>query len=288
MNDSAIITALSLVPRNRVTRAMGTFARSALPRPLHRAFLRWYIDHYGVDMEECVGGIDDFRDFTEFFTRPLRPGLRPVCEESDALVSPCDGKVYTCGRIEGGQLSQGEGMPFSAAELLGGDAEPDAARFDGGQYIIIYLSPRDYHRVHVPREGEVTRYHYVPGELWPVFPAATRTVDGLFARNERLTGFLHTDRGEIALAMIGAFGVGRIKVTFADTISNQGTPRANVTLPTPATMARCGEFGRFEMGSTVILLLPPPAAGQPELRWDVAPGEPVRLGQRLGAWGTGA
>ncbi len=280
MNDATIISALSLVPRNRVTRAMGDyFARRSLPRALHRAFLRWYIGHYGVDMTECEGGIDDFRDFTEFFTRPLRPGLRPVNEDADALVSPCDGKVYTCGRIVEGQLDQGEGMPFSAAELLGGADEPDASRYDGGHYVIIYLSPRDYHRIHTPREGKVTRFHYVPGELWPVFPAATREVKGLFERNERLTAFLQTDRGEIAEAMIGAFGVGRIKVVFDDTVSNQGLPRANVTLPEPRAVARCEEIGRFEMGSTVILLLPPG-----DLRFTVAPGEPVRLGQVLARW----
>lgn len=284
MNDSALITALSLVPRNSVTRAMGVFARSALPKPAHRAFLNWYIGHYGVDMTECVGEVDDFRDFTEFFTRPLKPGLRPVCPDANALVSPCDGKVYTCGRIENGQLSQGEGMPFSAAELVGAPEEPDAARFDGGNYVIIYLSPKDYHRVHAPREGSVLRYHYVPGELWPVFPAATRKVEGLFARNERLTGFFDTDHGEIALAMIGAFGVGRIKVTFADTISNQKQPRVNATLPVAYAMERCGEFGRFEMGSTAILLFPPRPVGAPELTFTVTPGQVVRLGERIGHW----
>lgn len=282
MNDATIITALSLIPRNRITRAMGLFARSALPRAMHRAFLRWYIGHYGVDMSECEGGIDDFRDFTAFFTRPLKPGLRPVVEDQDVLASPCDGKVYTCGRIVDGQLEQGEGMPFSAAELLGAPEERDASRYDGGQYIIIYLSPRDYHRVHTCREGTVTRFHYVPGELWPVFPAATRKVDALFARNERLTTFLQTDRGEIALAMIGAFGVGRIKVVYDDTISNQGLPRANVTLPQPRPVGRCEELGRFEMGSTVILLLPP------GVRFTVKPGEPVRLGQELGRWDSPA
>lgn len=284
MNDATIISALSLVPRNRVTRAMGTFARTALPRALHRAFLRWYIRHYGVDMTECIGDIDDFRDFTEFFTRPLKDGLRPVAQDADALVSPCDGKVYTCGRIVDGNLEQGHGIPFSAAELLGGADEPDGSRYDGGHYAIIYLSPRDYHRVHTPREGTVTRFHYVPGELWPVFPAATREVRGLFARNERLTTFLQTDRGEIAEAMIGAFGVGRIKVVFDDTISNQGLPRANVTLPAPRALGRCEELGRFEMGSTVILLLPPTRDGS-ALRFTVAPGEPVRLGQVIARWG---
>lgn len=277
MNDGLLLSALSVVPKNHVTRAMGVFARSGLPRALHRAFLRWYIRHYGVDMTECEGGIDDFASFTEFFTRPLRPGLRPVCPDADALVSPCDGKIYACGRIVDGRVPQSEGRFFRADQLVGAPEEPDASRFDGGSYAVIYLSPKDYHRVHTPREGAVTRFHYVPGELWPVFPAAARDIDGLFARNERLTSFLDTDVGEIAEVMVGAFGVGRIRVRFDDTISNQGQPRTNRTLAAPFAVERCGEIGQFEMGSTVILLLPPST----DVTWTVAPGDVVRLGARI-------
>jgi len=272
--DGLLLSALSVVPKNAVTRLMGRFARSVLPRALHRAFLRWYIGHYGVDMSECQGGIDDFDTFTDFFTRPLKPGLRPICADADALVSPVDGKIYACGRIVDGRLPQSEGRTFRADTLVGAPDEPDAGRFDGGSYAVIYLSPKDYHRVHTPRAGTVTRFHYVPGELWPVFPAAARDVEGLFARNERLTSFLQTDVGEIAEVMVGAFGVGRIKVRFDDTVSNQGLPRTNRTLPAAWPVERCGELGQFEMGSTVILLLPPGV----DCEWSVKPGDVVRLG----------
>ena len=250
---------------------MGLFARAHLPRWLHRAFLRWYIRRYGVDMSESVGDIDDFGTFTEFFTRSLRSGLRPVDPRPDALVAPCDGRVYACGTVEDGMLPQSEGRHFRALELLGGDS-----RFDAGEYAVLYLSPRDYHRVHTPREGLVRGFRYVPGHLWPVFPGAAAQIEGLFAHNERLVTWLHTDLGEVAVVMVGAFGVGRIRVVYDPIISNQGHPPTEGVLPEPMAVARCGELGRFEMGSTVILLLPPGS-----VTWTVRPGDAIRLGAAI-------
>lgn len=276
MKDALVISALSVIPKNRVTRLMGVFARTPLPRVLHRSFIRWYVRHYGVDMSEAQGEVDEFPHFTEFFTRPLKEGARPICTDADALVSPCDGRIYALGDMDDGWLPQSAGHRMKAADLLGGDTA-----YDRGSYAVIYLSPRDYHRVHSPREGRVSRFSYRPGRLWPVFPAATERIRDVFAGNERLATYVETDVGTVAMVMVGAFGVGRIRVVYDEVVSNQGKPATDVTLPTPYPLGRAAEVGRFELGSTVILLLPPGV-----VEWTRQPGEAVRLGERIGTLKT--
>ncbi|MFZ5479743.1 MAG: archaetidylserine decarboxylase [Myxococcota bacterium] len=271
MKDALIVSALSVIPKNRVTRWMGSLARTRFPRAIHRAFIRWYCKKYGVDLAECDADLDRFAHFTEFFTRPLLPGLRPIDPDPRAVVSPCDGKVYAVGDVEDGRIFQSERFKYAASELLGGDT-----RYDDGQYAVLYLSPRDYHRVHTPREGRVVRYTYRPGRLWPVFPAATQSVEALFAVNERLTTWLETDLGEVAVVMVGAFGVGRIRVVYDDVVSNQGLPATDRALPSPLELGRSAELGRFEMGSTVILLF-----RKSSVRWRIRAGDPVRVGQAI-------
>ena len=272
MKDGLIITGLSLVPRNLVSRVMGMFGRSHLPRFLLDPILRWYVGHYGVNLSECVGGLGDYNSLVDFFTRPLLPEARPICPDPDAIVSPVDGKVYAIGAIVDGRLPQAPDLDYAVADLLGGDD-----RYESGQFAVIYLSPKDYHRVHTPREGSVVGWRYRPGELWPVFPAATRKVRDLFAKNERMVARLDTDAGEIAVVMVGAFGVGRMRTTFCDLISNAGEPRVDGAVEPPMAIERAGELGRFEMGSTVVLVFP---AGR--ALWSVEPGATVRLGERIG------
>lgn len=272
MNDALIVTVLSMVPKGRVARWMGGVARTRFPRAVQRLFLRWYVGKYGVDLDDCVGELGDYDSLAAFFTRALKPGVRPVDSEPTAIVSPVDGRVYTVGVVKAGRIPQAEGQDFSVAELLG---EPD--RYEGGAFAILYLSPRDYHRVHTPREGAVARWRYTPGRLWPVFPAATRHVPDLFARNERLTTFLAADIGEIALVMVGAFGVGRMQVVYADVMTNAGRPGGENLVTPPHLLGRAAELGRFEMGSTVILLFPP---GRATLSLEA--GAVVRLGARIG------
>lgn len=272
MNDAFVVTALSLVPKNPVARGMGGFARLRLPRSAHRALLRWYVAKYRVDLDECVGTLDDYPTLVDFFTRPLKPGVRPVDPDPDAIVSPVDARVYTTGLIENGRIPQAEGREFSVGELLG-----ETSAFEGGAYAVLYLSPRDYHRVHTPCACRVTRFRYSPGRLWPVFPAATRRVPELFSRNERLTSFLDTTVGEVALVMVGAFGVGRMRVVYDDVVTNTGGEGVAREVDPPAQLAAAAELGRFEMGSTVILLFPP---GRAELA--LQPEQVVRVGARIG------
>ena len=282
MKDALIVTALSVVPKNLVARLMGHGTRLRLPSFLHKALVGWFVRKYGVNLDECEGGIDDFPTLAQFFVRPLKAGVRPVEADPDLLVSPVDAVAHTVGTIHKGNFLQYDGKPSSVPALLGGgdprlpDLHPDiAARYEGGSFAVLYLSPKDYHRVHSPEAGRITTIRYLPGMLWPVFPAATRKIDNLFARNERLVFELETERfGTIAEVMVGAFGVGRMSTLLDPIITNTGG--GEVTLKPQATVERAGEIGRFEMGSTVILCLEPGT-----VEWTIKPGQPVRLGRPI-------
>ncbi len=251
---------------------MGRFGRSRLPRWLLQRILRWYVGHYGVNLDEAARPLSDYSSLVDFFTRSLTDGVRPTSQDADAIVSPVDGKVYAIGTVKDGRLPQAPNLDYAVQTLLGGDD-----RFDGGEFAVIYLSPKDYHRVHSPREGQIIGWRYRPGRLWPVFPAATRRIRDLFARNERLVIHLDTDAGKIAYVMVGAFGVGRMRTTFCDLVTNEGWQGGDKTLDPPRSVERAGELGRFEMGSTVVLLFE--AA---RVSWDVEAGATVRLGERIG------
>ncbi len=272
MNDALIVAALSLVPKHAASFGMGALARLRLPGPLLRAALRFYIWKYGVNLDEAERPLESYSSLVDFFTRALKPGLRPVDAAADSIVSPADGKVYACGIVENDRIPQSDTQHFSAKELLGGEEG-----YEGGAYAVIYLSPRDYHRVHTPCAGSVTRFQYLPGALWPVFPAATRQIPYLFSRNERLCARITTEAGELALVMVGAFGVGRIRVVFDPIVTNtsgEAVPSRIVAPPHP--LQRGGEIGHFEMGSTVVLLFPPGTA-----EWTVNAGDAVRVGERI-------
>lgn len=276
MKDGLIISLLSVLPRKLISRTMGRATRLALPRFAHRAFLKWYVGHYGVNLAECEGGIDDYATIATFFTRPLLPDVRPVDPDPAALVSPVDAKVYVIGTTEDGKLPQSPELDYPVQTLLGGDT-----RYERADYVVLYLAPKDYHRVHTPREGTIVGYRYRPGELWPVFPGATRRIRELFARNERLVIRVQTDVGEIPVIMVGAFGVGRMSLSFADTVTNTGGAPEEHAFAEPIPVERAGELGRFGMGSTVVLILPPGTVD-----WTVEPGQDVKLGQRLGTLKT--
>ena len=273
MKDGLVIGLLSVVPRRRFSRLMGWGSRRRLPRLAMRALLKAYVRHYGVDLAEVEQELGDFPSLAEFFTRVLKDGARPQCSEPGAVTSPADGRVHALGQVVAGRLPQSPELDFAVADLLAGDR-----RYDDGDFAVIYLSPKDYHRVHAPHAGEIVGYRYRPGRLWPVFPAATRRIRDLFARNERLVVRLRTDTmGEMALVMVGAFGVGRMAASFADLVTNTRAPACDVELEPASPLALGAEVGRFEMGSTVVLLFEPG-----KVRWEVEAGAVVRVGQRIG------
>ncbi|MCB9682222.1 MAG: phosphatidylserine decarboxylase [Alphaproteobacteria bacterium] len=265
MRDALIVSALSLLPRTLTARCMGVLARTGVSRLGVRLFVR----AYGVDVTEAEHDLAAYPTLEAFFTRRLRPGARPVDDAPDALVSPVDGTAAWLGTTVGGGFEVAPGMPLSVADLLGEpvDGERDVA--------VLYLSPKDYHRVHAPQDGTITSWRYLPGTLWPVFPAAVRSVRGLFARNERMALRGHTGDLSWDLVLVGAFGVGRIEVGVVDLLSNTGRPPAEGACD--VAVARGDEVGVFHLGSTVIGVWP---AGT--WAWSATPGAPVRMGARLG------
>ncbi len=272
MKDALIISLLSVLPRRTTSRLIGGAMRMPLPGPLNRALLRWYVRKYGPNLEECEGTLLDYPCLASFFVRALRPGTRPIDTSAEALVSPVDAQVYAVGQIVGGRLPQSPDLDYAVSTLLGGDE-----RWDGGGFAVLYLSPKDYHRVHSPREGVIRGWRYRPGNLWPVFPAATRRIRDLFAGNERLVIRLGTDLGEIAVVMVGAFGVGRMSTTFCDLVTNGHRASLDDHPSSERPVTRGAELGRFEMGSTVIVITEPG-----RLAWEIQSGDRVRVGQRIG------
>src|SRR5438067_3657785 len=191
---------LKLLPRNTLSRAVGAACRMSAPKPVVRAAIRTFARKYGVDTSEAERAIEEYPTFTEFFTRRLKPGTRPIAPGELLPVSPVDGTVGEVGDIVEGKLLQAKGRHYTLAELLGGpSAEDDARPFAGGSFVTIYLAPYNYHRIHAPLGGRITGYANVPGTLWPVNAAGVRNVDGFFCVNERLTSFLQTPPGASAV-----------------------------------------------------------------------------------------
>jgi phosphatidylserine decarboxylase len=280
MKDRLFISALRLLPKNALSRAAGALTRWRAPAPVRLGAMKAFARRYGIDLSECPD-LEVYRTFGEFFARPLRPGLRPVAPGEEVVVSPVDGTVSETGIAAGGKLVQAKGIDYAAAALV---ADADLARrLEGGAYATVYLSPRDYHRIHAPLGGRILGWRYVPGALWPVNPASVRTVPGLFTVNERLVTVLETPVGLCALAAVGATVVGRVRAFYDPTVphTNQpdGAPRRR-DYETPLPIEKGQELAAFEMGSTVILMFEP---GRVRLDPRLVPGARVRVGEAIGA-----
>ena len=264
-------------------RMLSSMARS-LAYSRHPRLRRWLIDNvtrrFGVDLSEALESDPAAYDsFNAFFTRALRPGARTPDPDPRALLMPADGTVSQCGPIEGGRLFQAKGRWFSAAELLG-DAR-QAKAFDNGAFATVYLSPKDYHRVHMPWDGRLLETVHIPGRLFSVGPAAVREVPRLFARNERLVCHFECDFGPMAVVMVGAMLVSGVETVWSGIEIPQYGSKVTVKdyRRQQVALARFAEMARFNYGSTVIVLLPQGAA---ELAARLGPEVPVRLGERLG------
>jgi phosphatidylserine decarboxylase len=284
VSDRLFIAALRALPKNALSRAAGALAGVRAPGPLQRGFMRAFAARYRIDLGEC-DGLDTFQTFGQFFARPLKPGLRPVAPGEEVVVSPVDGVVSEAGLAEGGRLIQAKGLDYRAADLLADPAA--AARLSGGAYATLYLSPRDYHRIHFPLSGKVAGWRYVPGQLWPVSPASVRTLPNLFCGNERLVTLLESPLGLCAVVAVGATVVGRVRAAYDPAIPptnlRGARPQAR-DYDAPIAVSKGQELGAFEMGSTVILLF---EKGRVALRPLVAPGARVRVGQAIGGPAAG-
>lgn len=273
---------MPLLPHHLLSAMMYAVARSEW-KPLKSRIIDWVIKHYAVDLDEAViKDADLYPSFNAFFTRQLESAVRPVAAGAVDIVSPVDGEVSQAAPIEQGRLIQAKGRDYSLLELLGGDGKI-AAMFEGGSFATIYLSPRDYHRIHMPLEGHLRKMTHVPGRLFSVSQHTTETVPNLFARNERVICLFDTDAGPMAVVLVGAIFVGSMETVW-DGVVTPVRHRINNWEYAPLsaqqlTLEKGAEMGRFNMGSTVILLFP-----ENRIAWDelMENGVALKMGQRIG------
>jgi phosphatidylserine decarboxylase len=280
MNERLFVALQHVLPKQAMTSLAGAFA-GARAGAVTTAVIRRFIQRYGVNMAEAAEPDPAaYPSFNEFFTRALKPGARPLAQAS--LVCPVDGAISQFGRIEAGQIFQAKGHQYSATALLGGDAAL-AAHFHHGHFATLYLSPKDYHRIHMPRAGRLLRMVHVPGALFSVNPATARGVPGLFARNERVVCVFDGDAampGPWVLVLVGATIVGSMATPWHGVVNPPRTGQLREWNYTERniTLAQGEEMGRFLLGSTVVMLFP---AGPLEWNPAWAPGGSIRLGQLM-------
>ncbi len=277
--DRLFIFFQHLVPQHLLSRMTGWLAEVRYPIWLKNWVIRQFIGHFEVNMAEAAEPDPEaYPNFNEFFARPLAEGARPI-DDSD-IVCPADGAISQLGAIDEGRIFQAKGQWFSTRELLGGD-EQRATQFEDGEFATIYLSPRDYHRVHMPIGGRLLATSYIPGKLFSVNGVTAENVERLFARNERLVCYFDTAAGPMALVLVGAMVVAGIETVW----SGQVAPPLKEPVvtdyqqpPAAVELAKGEEMGRFKLGSTVILLFP-----KGSIDWDerYVAGTATRLGEPL-------
>jgi phosphatidylserine decarboxylase len=271
--------ALYPLPQHAISRLTYRLARVETPW-IKNTLIRWFADSYQVSWSEArYQRPEDYASFNAFFTRELQPGARPVEGDAASVASPADGQISQLGRIDGSSILQAKGHNFSVAELLGGD-EARARAFEDGSFATIYLSPRDYHRVHMPLAGRLRKTVYVPGRLFSVARHTVRTIPRLFARNERLAAIFDTANGPMAVVMVGAINVAAIETVWSGLVTPPPRPSVEVQdlADSGIELERGAEMGRFNMGSTVILLF-----GKDRVKWyeGLRPEQAVRMGQAI-------
>lgn len=266
-----------LLPQHALSRVVHAVTRSRRPW-LRDRLMAQFLKRFPVDLEEAErSDPDSYESFNDFFTRALRPGTRPLADAT--LVSPVDGRVSQKGDVRGRKLFQAKGRLYTLETLLG-DREA-AAPFHDGRFCTLYLAPPNYHRIHMPVDGRLVALRHLPGRLFSVSPATTRVIPRLFARNERVVAHFETQLGPMALVMVGALLVGSIETIWHGEITppTRLRPRELPLPPAAQRQLKQGEeVGRFNMGSTVILLLP---ASAPGFRHELYHQAPIRLGEAL-------
>ena len=284
MNDHTFVALQHVLPKQALTTLAGWLAHWRGGRITH-AFIRWFVAQYQVNMQEAAEpDIRQYTSFNAFFTRALQATARPLANA--AFVCPVDGAISQLGAIEGNQIFQAKGHRYSTLALVGGDAAL-AAQFDNGVFATIYLSPKDYHRIHMPSAGRLRRMIHVPGELFSVNPATARGVPGLFARNERVVcvfdmpGSSGAPAQPFVLVLVGATIVGSMATTWHGQVNppRPGRVREWTYDDQDLQFQQGDEMGRFLLGSTVVMLWPRDTI---QLRPDWQPSQAVRLGEKMG------
>ena len=266
---------LRLLPRTRITRAVGKLADARVPPTVASAVVRLYARAYDVDMDECERPPEGWDSFDSFFTRCLRTGQRPMPEDPRIVVSPSDGKIESFGPVVAKGHFSVKGRPYRADQLVGDEEE--ARRYEGGQFCVVYLSPRDYHRVHAPVDGTVSVVRSFPGDLYPVNSIGEQHVKSLFAINRRVVVPIDSPHhGRVTVVLVGAMVVGRITVPF---VEGRDVPLGAHAVSPPRAVKRGDEIGIFHLGSTAVVFFEP---GVSPLT--IQPG-PVRYGMPITALG---
>ncbi len=279
MRERLFIISQYLLPQHLLSRLAGCLANCTWAW-VKNPFISWFVKRYGVDMREAEQTDPlAFACFNDFFTRALKPGSRPLAPEPDSILCPADGTISQLGKIEHGRIFQAKGQSFSVLELVGGNPA-HAALFQGGEFATVYLSPKDYHRVHMPCAGTLTDMVYVPGKLFSVNQITAENVPELFARNERVVCLFDTSHGPMAVVLVGAMIVASVETVWAGLVAPPTRQlKAERYGQAAPTLERGSEMGRFKLGSTAIVLFGPGHA-----TWDPAmrAGAAVSMGQAMG------
>ncbi len=281
MLSEVLFTSLQqIIPQHTLSRFTGKFAECRIPL-VKNWLITTFANHYGVDLSEAV--IEDptaFENFNAFFTRELKPGAREIAKKANMVACPADGAISEIGDIELGSVLQAKGRSYSLISLLGGDADL-CNKMMGGKFATIYLSPKDYHRVHMPLDGVLQSMTYVPGKLFSVNQATANRIPSLFARNERLICHFDSKHGPFVIILVGAMIVAGIETVWAGEVAPVKA-RIHTTqynkLP-KIKLKKGEEMGRFKLGSTAILLFPEKTVSWEE---ELLNGSPTRMGQSLG------
>ena len=279
MSDQLKVLSQYLLPKQALTAFAGVVA-NAKAGGLTTRLIRWFVAKYGVNMAEAANAdISSYQSFNEFFTRPLHEDARPIADAD--YVCPVDGAISQCGAIEGEQIFQAKGHHYTTAALVGGD-QTLAGKFQDGQFATLYLSPKDYHRIHMPCDGRLTRMIYVPGALFSVNPTTARGVPGLFARNERVVCAFESADGLFVLALVGATIVGSVATTWHGVVNppRTGEIREWTYDDQQVVLKKGQEMGRFLLGSTVVMLF---GKGQLQFNPQWSPARSIRMGEVMGA-----
>jgi phosphatidylserine decarboxylase len=281
MKDRLFILGQYLLPHHLISRLAGCIAECRASW-FKNAFTAWFARRYEVDMTQArVEDLTAYENFNAFFTRALKPDARPLSTEPGAILSPADGKISQLGTIEHGRIFQAKGHSFSVLELLGGDPKLSAP-FMGGQFATVYLSPQDYHRVHMPLAGTLREMVYVPGRIFSVNKVTTEHVPELFARNERVVCLFDTERGPMAMVLVGAMIVASVETVWAGLVTppkrELKTFRYDEAARAPIHLEKGAEMGRFKLGSTVVMLF-----GPEQVKWaeDLKAQSVVVMGQSV-------
>ncbi|MEE3170077.1 MAG: archaetidylserine decarboxylase [Pseudomonadota bacterium] len=281
MFDKLFVLSQYLTPQLGISRLAGRLADNDRNPALKNRVIKWFIGRYGVDMSEAAEPDPEaYPTFNAFFTRALKPGLRPLAEGEKTLVSPVDGAISQLGQVTGDRVFQAKGQTFSLSELLGGD-EATTAPFAGGEFSTIYLAPKDYHRIHMPMAGKLREMIHIPGKLFSVNPVTAENVPNLFARNERVVCLFDTEAGPLAMVLVGAMIVGSVETRWAGVVvpTSQGVTATRYEGDDAREFAKGEEMGRFRLGSTVILVMP---EGAVSWNSDQVAGKTVRMGEAFG------